>query len=134
MGVRRRSRLGLFALLLPSASWDRYVRSRFIGSSKHHVGIHALDHVQRPYLDLGVERPNGHIVPQLGRPIGRRHRRRRGRRRKVEPFEAERKVGQHHVVVHVQIFLRFVVDVDLQLGYLVLGFGGDEEVVGRQDF
>ena len=127
MRVRRRSCLCLFALLFPSARWDWYMRGRFIGSSEDHVGIHALNHVQRPYLDLRVERPNSHIVaPTIGR-CGRG----RGRRWKVEPFEAEREVGQHQVVMHIYIFLCFIVDVNLELGYLVLGFGCDEQVVGR---
>ena len=129
--VRRRPRFHLFALLFPSASWDGYMRGRFVGSSKDHVGVHTLDHVQRPYLDLWVERPDSNIVAELGCTIGRH---RRGRRRKVEPFEAQRKVGQHQVVVDVQIFLCFIVDVDLELGYLVLSFGGDKDVVGRQYF
>jgi hypothetical protein len=37
-------------------------------------------------------------------------------------------------VVDVEIFLGFIVDVDLELRYLIFSFCNDEEVVSRQYF
>lgn len=37
-------------------------------------------------------------------------------------------------MVHVEVLLVLVVDVDLELGDFIFCFGGDDEVVGGQDF
>ena len=37
-------------------------------------------------------------------------------------------------MVSVEVFFGFVVNIDFQLGYFILGFGDDEEIVGWKDF
>ena len=52
----------------------------------------------------------------------------------VEPFQTEGETGEHKVVVSVEVFFRFVVNIDFQLGYFILSFCDDEEIVGWKDF
>lgn len=37
-------------------------------------------------------------------------------------------------MVSVKVFFGFVVNINFQLGYFILGFGDDEEIVGWEDF
>ena len=88
---------------------------------------HRLERVEVPDLDLGVERADGDVVARGAFGGGG------GGGGEVEPFEAEGEVGEHEVVVAVEVLLRVVVDVDFELGDLVFGLGDDDEVVGGED-
>lgn len=52
----------------------------------------------------------------------------------VEPFQAEGEVGEHEIMMHIEILLRFVINVDFELRDFVFRLRGDEQIVGRQNF
>ena len=136
----RRARLGLLALLLARAERDGDVRRGLVRAAEHHVRVHRLDGVERPDLDLGLERADRDEVAELrgvgggaGSGSGGVAARGGGDGREVEPFEAEGEGGEHEVVVGVQVFFGLFVDEDFELGDLVFGLRDDDEVVHGED-
>ena len=52
----------------------------------------------------------------------------------IQPFEAEREVGKHEVVMYIEIVLRLIIDVNFELRDFIFGFRDDKEVVCWKDF
>lgn len=137
----RGARLRLLALLLarPQGRWD--VCGSLVRPSEDHVWVHRLDGVERPNLDLGLERAYSDEVAELLRCFGRGcgggilriAAGGGGDGGEVEPFEAKGEGGEHEVVVRVEVLFGFFVDVDLELGYLVFGLGDNQEIVAGEN-
>ena len=97
--------------------------------------VHGFDCIQGPDFNFGIQGANSDIVSEttVGCVVLRLIRSRRywGI---VKPFQAEGETGQNEVVMSVEVFFGLVVDIDFELGYFILGFGNNEEVVGWEDF
>lgn len=122
-----RAVLRLLFLFLARAERGGYVCFRLVWAAEDARGVHRLERVEVPDLNLGIEGADGDVVARGAFGGGR------GGGGEVEPFEAEGEVGEHEVVVAVEVLLRVVVNVDFELRDLVFGLGDDDEVVSGED-
>ncbi len=112
--------LGFFPFL---ARFGSLVRG--ITLTKDGVGIHAVDDIQVPDLDVRVKGAYGDKVGSGIRSFSSN--------RNVKPFQAERDGRKHDVVMHVEIIGCIFVDVHLQVGHLVFHFRSQQKIVGGEN-
>lgn len=135
-----RSSFDELLLLLTGSERDRDVLGGDVGTTEESIRVESVYGIEGPDFDFGVEGSDGdvasvgltgtsggggssRVVVFGGTVVGR----------EVEPFEAEWEGWEHEIVVDVEVLFGFVVDVDFELGEVVFGFGGDEEVVGGKN-
>lgn len=97
--------------------------------SQDGIGVHVIDGIQIPNLNLRVKGTNGNIVSRsLNSTLATNT--------EIEPFQAKREGGEHNIVVDIHValvLLGLVVEVDLQMRNIVLCLCCEQQVVGCLD-